>query len=32
MDTQTVVKQVAFSLFARRKTWVVLTTIAGLIF
>jgi capsular exopolysaccharide synthesis family protein len=32
MDTQTVVKQVAFSLFARRKKWVVLTTIAGLIF
>jgi succinoglycan biosynthesis transport protein ExoP len=29
MDTRTVVKQVALSLFARRKKWIVLTTLAG---
>ncbi len=31
MDTRTVVKQVALSLFARRKKWVVLTTLAALV-
>jgi uncharacterized protein involved in exopolysaccharide biosynthesis len=30
METRTVVKQVALSLFARRKKWIVLTTLAGL--
>ena len=30
MDTRTVVKQVALSLFARRKKWIVLTTLAAL--
>ena len=32
MDTKTVIKQVAVSLFARRKKWIVLTTFAGLVF
>jgi succinoglycan biosynthesis transport protein ExoP len=31
MDTKTVIKQVAISLFARRKKWVVLTTLAALV-
>jgi len=31
MDTKMVVKQVAISLFARRKKWIVITTIAGLV-
>jgi succinoglycan biosynthesis transport protein ExoP len=31
MDTRTVIKQVAISLFARRKKWIVITTIAGLV-
>jgi succinoglycan biosynthesis transport protein ExoP len=31
MDTRTVVKQVAISLFARRKKWVGLTTVAALV-
>ena len=31
MDTKTVVKQVAISLFARRKKWIVITTIAALL-
>ena len=31
MDTKTVLKQVAFSLFARRKKWIALTTISALI-
>jgi polysaccharide biosynthesis transport protein len=30
MDTRTVIKQVALSLFARRKKWIVLTTLAAL--
>ena len=30
MDTRTVIKQVALSLFARRKKWIALTTLAGL--
>jgi succinoglycan biosynthesis transport protein ExoP len=30
MDTKTVVKQVALSLFARRKRWIVLTTLVAL--
>jgi capsular exopolysaccharide synthesis family protein len=30
METRTVVKQVALSLFARRKKWIALTTLAGL--
>jgi succinoglycan biosynthesis transport protein ExoP len=30
MDTATVIKQVALSLFARRKKWLVLTTLAAL--
>jgi capsular exopolysaccharide synthesis family protein len=31
MDTRTVFKQVAVSLFARRKKWIAFTTIAGLV-
>lgn len=31
MDTRTVLKQVALSLFARRKKWIVLTTLAALV-
>jgi len=31
MDTRTIVKQVALSLFARRKKWIALTTLAGLV-
>ena len=31
MDTKTVIKQVAISLFARRKKWIVLTTLAALV-
>jgi capsular exopolysaccharide synthesis family protein len=31
METRTVVKQVALSLFARRKKWIALTTLAGLV-
>ncbi len=31
MDSRTVIKQVALSLFARRKKWIVLTTIAGMV-
>ena len=31
MDTRTVIKQVAISLFARRKKWVGLTTLAALV-
>ncbi len=31
MDTRTVIKQVALSLFARRKKWIVLTTLAALV-
>ena len=31
MDTRTAIKQVALSLFARRKKWIVLTTFAGLV-
>jgi succinoglycan biosynthesis transport protein ExoP len=31
MDTRTVIKQVAISLFARRKKWVALTTLAALV-
>jgi capsular exopolysaccharide synthesis family protein len=31
MDTRTVVKQVAISLFARRKKWIGLTTLAALV-
>jgi capsular exopolysaccharide synthesis family protein len=31
MDTKTVIKQVALSLFARRKKWIALTTLAGLV-
>jgi capsular exopolysaccharide synthesis family protein len=31
METRTVVKQVALSLFARRKKWIVLTTLAALV-
>jgi succinoglycan biosynthesis transport protein ExoP len=30
MDTRTVIKQVALSLFARRKKWIALTTLAAL--
>ena len=30
MDTKTVLKQVALSLFARRKRWIVLTTLVAL--
>jgi polysaccharide biosynthesis transport protein len=30
MDTRTVIKQLALSLFARRKKWIVLTTLAAL--
>jgi polysaccharide biosynthesis transport protein len=30
METRTVIKQVAISLFARRKKWIVLTTLAAL--
>jgi succinoglycan biosynthesis transport protein ExoP len=32
METRTVIKQVAISLFARRKKWIVLTTVAALVF
>ena len=31
METRTVIKQVALSLFARRKKWIALTTLAGLV-
>jgi succinoglycan biosynthesis transport protein ExoP len=31
METRTVIKQVALSLFARRKKWIVLTTLAALV-
>ncbi|HKW94406.1 MAG TPA: polysaccharide biosynthesis tyrosine autokinase [Methylomirabilota bacterium] len=31
MDTRTVIKQVAISLFARRKKWIALTTLAALV-
>jgi succinoglycan biosynthesis transport protein ExoP len=31
MDTRTVIKQVALSLFARRKTWIVLTSLCALV-
>lgn len=31
MDTQTVIKQVALSLFARRKRWIILTTLMALV-
>jgi capsular exopolysaccharide synthesis family protein len=31
MDARTIIKQVALSLFARRKKWVILTTLAGLV-
>lgn len=31
METRTVIKQVAVSLFARRKKWIVLTTLAALV-
>jgi capsular exopolysaccharide synthesis family protein len=31
MDTRTVIKQVAISLFVRRKKWIALTTLAGLV-
>lgn len=31
MDTRTAIKQVAVSLFARRKKWIALTTFAGLV-
>jgi capsular exopolysaccharide synthesis family protein len=31
MDTRTVIKQVALSLFARRKKWIALTTLAALL-
>jgi len=31
METRTVIKQVALSLFARRKKWLALTTMAGLV-
>ncbi len=31
MDTRTVIKQVAISLFARRKKWICLTTLAALV-
>ncbi len=32
METRTVIKQVALSLFARRKKWITLTTLAALVF
>ncbi|MGH7383634.1 MAG: GumC family protein [Candidatus Rokuibacteriota bacterium] len=32
MDTRTTIKQVALSLFARRKKWIALTTLAALVF
>ncbi len=31
MDTKTIIRQVAISLFTRRKKWIILTTLAGLV-